>query len=70
MGREIKVLRMKGHIGKWSDWGRKVVEKCSMRERERERERERGEEKYGALDREGERNCSFQGLAAFQAVWL
>lgn len=30
----------------------------------------RGREKYGSVEREGERNCSFQGLAAFQAVWL
>lgn len=27
-------------------------------------------EKYGSLEREGERNCSFQGLAGFQTALL
>ena len=52
-----------GQTEEWRDWGRKVVKKTySMKQRVRE--------KYGTLEREGERNCSFQGLAAFQAVWL
>ena len=37
-------------------------EKCSITER--------GREKFCTLQKEGGRNCSFQGLAAFQAVWL
>lgn len=47
---------------------------CVSRERgdsgKKQNMQQREKEIYSALEKEGERNCSFQGLAAFQAVWL
>lgn len=75
MGREIKSAAYGGETEKWRDQeGKSGVCDCvcgqkknAVLKRETESER-RGE--IWHFGKGGERNCSYQGLAAFQAVWL